>query len=661
MSGADRALARIDLEGVEPTCLWHPYSDGHVERDRLGAWREAFRHPHWNPHTRWRVETDETGRTVLAVQHADAFLITGEPTWADYTVTAGVRQYFPFNINPSVNLGYRQDCLSGVAARLRDVRSYYFYCLENHAGLVLYRVEDDNLIVLAREWVAVDRARHHELRLDCRGDRLTCFFDGRPAFRVRDGSYPAGPCGLRTNSKAAFVGVEVTVDAEAAATNAARRAAGEATLAERRRAHAQPVLETELPQPLGRPGRLQLRRVEAERAWGFFWIADPAASGRPAAVAACSLDGEVRWQREIDPPPSGAVVPKSYDVDQDGTDDLLLACGSRLCVLCGRTGQPLADVPFPLAGPLMGTPGQTAPIGYAYAPQFRRPPAPRDLLLLDGDSGGGLNAWCYDLAGCLRWHTTLPFRFGHNMYFADVDGDGCEEAMLGHCLVRGDGTLVWAVEEMRYEPLGAMGIHADSVVLGDLTGDGSLRLASVAGDDGVLFADGTTGKLLNRRRIGHAQGISAARYVRDVPGLQVLAGTRHRAYGIFVLFDGHGQPLHRWQPDLVNQNGTPVNWEGDGEELLLLLSPDSGRGLFDWQGRLVVPFTGPLATAHLVAAQPVGADPRDRLIAQHGDRIAIFGPARDPCPVDGRLYAPRREYWRGHTLGVVSHAHWAAA
>ena len=34
MSAPDQTLAQIDLEGVTPTCLWHTYSDGHVERER---------------------------------------------------------------------------------------------------------------------------------------------------------------------------------------------------------------------------------------------------------------------------------------------------------------------------------------------------------------------------------------------------------------------------------------------------------------------------------------------------------------------------------------------------------------------------------------------------------------------------------------------------
>ena len=224
-------------------------------------------------------------------------------------------------------------------------------------------------------------------------------------------------------------------------------------------------------------------------------------------------------------------------------------------------------------------------------------------------------------------------------------------------LLNGDGDLLWSIEEMHYSPYGAKGIHADSVVIGDLEGNGTLRLASVAGDDGVLFVDAATGRLLRRDRIGHAQGISAARYVKDEPGIQVLAGTRHRAYGIFVLYNGRGDRLFRWQPDIKNQNGSPVNWRGDGEELLLLRSSDSGDGLFDAQGRLVVPFAGELELGG-VLPHPLGEDRRDRLIVLTPDRIAVYRQDQ-PIPNDQkRIYHPVRHYWRGSTIGVISYPNW---
>lgn len=656
-----RVLASIDLQGVTPTWLWHRYSDGSVERERLGQWRDAFVHSHWAPHTYWAVFSDDCSSDdpYLLSRLGDRMLLTGERDWRDYTISAGVRQFFAYNIAPAVNLAYRPDCLSGLVCRMRDVRSYYLYCLENHDRVTLYRVEDDNLWVLGREYLSIDRARFHALTLECCGDRLVCRFDGRQVITARDDAYPTGPCGLRANSKAGFREVRVIADEPAWRVYLNTRDQKARELDEVRTHYPQPVLERELRRPLAETATAQLRRVDAEDAWGFFWLTEGPAG--PVQATAATLEGEILWSTPLEGGREKSAIPtmaKAWDLDHDGYDELLLVDAEKVKILAGRTGELVAERPLPLSGPLMGVPGELAPASYLYGVQFRPRPATMDILVLDGDAGGGRNVWCYDSNLELRWHRLLPFAFGHNMCFYDVDGDGADEAMLGHCLLAGNGDLLWSLEEMHYVPYGAMGIHADSVVVGDLEGNGTLRLASVSGDDGVLFADAANGQLLRRDRIGHAQGISAGRYVKDEPGLQVLAGTRHRAYGIFALYNGRGDRLHRWQPDLVNQGGQPVNWQGDGEELLLLRSPDSGYGLFDWQGRLVVPFTGPLAEIGGAVPHPLGPDPRDRLLVVGPERVALYGPDR-PLPADQhRVYSPRRAYWRGGTLGVISHPGW---
>lgn len=656
----ERVLARIDLSGVTPTWLWHSYSAGTVEKERLRDWWDAFRHPHWQPTTYWAVVPAERDARYLLSLLGDRMLLTGEREWRDYTITAGVRQFHAFNISPSVNLSYRSDCLNGLVFRVRDVRSYYFYCLENYDRVTLYRIEDDNQWVLGQEFVQIDRTKFHVLSVRCQGDRITCLFDGRQIFAAIDDAYPSGWCGLRANSKAGFRGVKVTADEVGWNVYLNTKDREERELADLRAEYPQPVFDREIPRPLPGPGSLQLRRVDAEDRWGFFWLAGEGAG--PERVAAASMEGEVLWTADLkgaaeeNPAPA---LPKAYDIDHDGYDELLILDANKVKVFSGRTGELMAERDFPMAGPLMGVPGRPAPIGYMYAVQFRKPPAPMDIILLDADPGGGRNVWCYDHHLDLRWHRLLPFPFGHNMCFFDVNGDGGDEAMLGHCLIDGDGELLWSIEEMHYIPYGAMGIHADSVVIGDLEGNGTLRLASVAGDDGVLFVDAATGELLRRDRLGHAQGISAASYLKDEPGIQVLAGTRHRAYGIFALYNGRGDRLFRWQPDRVNQNGRPVNWRGDGEELLLLNSPDSGHGLFDARGRLVVPFTDELEKLNSgVIPHSFGDDPRDQLLALTPERIALYRQDRPIPATQEKVYCPVRDYWRGKTIGVISHPNW---
>lgn len=663
-----RPLARIDLSGVEPGWLWHHYSDGSLEAGPFKDWFDAFCHPHWGAHTYWSVapsESDGEGQgPYLLCKLGDRMLLTGDRHWRDCTISAGVRQFFCWNISPSVNLSYRADCLNGLALRVRDVRSYYFLCLENYDRVTLYRIEDDEQTILGQVFTPLDRTRFHQLSAHCRGDRITCSLDGRQVFSVADDTYPAGWFGLRSNSKSGFLDVQVTTDEPAWQGHVSRMGARDRELAALRERYPQPVLVREIPRPFDGPGSLQLRRAEARGQapgadggeWGFFWLD---ADLRRAAAA--DMEGQIRWTVDLEGVAPESPAPpsvKACDTNGDGCEDLLLIDCNKVKLFDGRTGEKVAERPFPVSGPLTGIPGQPAPIGYLYAVQLRPPPAPMDILIQDADPGGGRNVWCYDRHLELRWHRTLPFAFGHNMHFFDVNGDGADEAMLGHCLLNGEGDILWSIEEMHYSPYGAMGIHSDSVVIGDLEGNGTLRLASVAGDDGVLFVDAATGEILQRDRIGHAQGITAARYVRDEPGIQVLAGTRHRAYGIFTLYNGRGECLHRWQPDFVNQNGRPANWTADGEELLQLSSPDSGTGLFDWQGRLVVPFEGDLQRGAVVPHPLRAHDPRDQLLCVTPERIALYTQDR-PIPADQqKLFAPERHYWRGSTIGVISHPRW---
>lgn len=658
-----RDLAAIDLKNARPAWLWNSYSDGSAERLYFEGWWDGLVHPRWGKGTYWKIELSQDGTPFLMSLLGDRMLLTGDRTWTHYRVSADVRQYHSLNINPSVNLAYRQACLNGLVARVRDVRSYYLYCLENYDRLTLYRVEDDSLVVLDQKFVHLDPTRFYRLDLWCSGSRIRCGFEGKHALEASDCSYLSGWCGLRANSKCGFRDIRVTADSDEWSAYLILRDREQRALEELRATYPAPAAEKRFVKPLQGPGQLIIRGGDAKSS-GFYWISDFRLGGRNS-VAAATMDGEVRWLNRLEGPlehedGTSLSSAKSYPVRRSGCDDLLILDGGKVKLYAGENGELLAERPYPLAGPLMGHPGKPAPIGYAYAVQFRHPPAPMDIIILDADSGGGRNVWCFDSELNPRWTLHLPFAFGHNMFFSDVDRDGRDEAMLGHCLVNGDGEIVWSIDEMHYAPYGAMGIHADSVVIGDLEGNGTLRLASTSGDDGVLFVDARNGEILRRDRIGHAQGLSAARYVRDVPGIQVLAGTRHRAYGIFVLYDGRGNRLHRWQPDMLNQNGIPVNWRGDGEELLHLSSPLSGHGLFDWRGRLVVPFPEELARLEVgsVVVHPAGDDPRDRLIGVGEEDIVVWGPGA-PLPADRRrIYNPRREYWRGRTIGVISFPGW---
>ena len=114
------------------------------------------------------------------------------------------------------------------------------------------------------------------------------------------------------------------------------------------------------------------------------------------------------------------------------------------------------------------------------------------------------------------------------------------------------------------------------------------------------------------------------------------------------------RPKH---PDPIGHPGGPVNWTGDGQELVFIGSY-RGLSLYDGHGRKVVElpaawcnednFKG--ARPNLAFADVLG-DSREELIHSFGGVVTVYTQDRPPSD-PGRIYAPRRR-------GILSLPHWA--
>ena len=128
--------------------------------------------------------------------------------------------------------------------------------------------------------------------------------------------------------------------------------------------------------------------------------------------------------------------------------------------------------------------------------------------------------------------------------------------------------------------------------------------------------------------------------------------------GIVPFVNGRGSLLGRMYPDPIGHpGGPPVNWTGDGQELVFIGSY-RGLSLYDGHGRKVVElpaawcnednFKG--APPNLAFADVLG-DSREELIHSFGGVVTVY--TQDRPPFDpGRIYAPRRR-------GILSRPHWA--
>jgi hypothetical protein len=331
-----------------------------------------------------------------------------------------------------------------------------------------------------------------------------------------------------------------------------------------------------------------------------------------------NLEGELLWET-----PAAGEGPGQFkfaDLDGDGLKEIVSFWDSGFAVHRSDTGRQMAQAPHC-----------------------------DSVVLKDDGSAGGWTFWVLDASLQLRWTRTVQLPpMGHNINLCDVDGDGCEEILAGYHCYKGDGQLLWSVEEARYWDVIHGARHPDSVIAGPLW-PGTVRAAYASGGEGFILVDATDGRVLARRTVGHVQGVMVGKFAKDIPGHQIMVGTRHQNYGILCCFDGEGQLIGRFQPDYISQGGTVVNWTGEGEEHLLLSSSNPVLGLWDYRGNHLLDlrdldlFAGvPLAERNPGVCYPVDVcgDARDELALQWKGELYVYTQEK---PFAGpRLFTPER-------------------
>ena len=197
------------------------------------------------------------------------------------------------------------------------------------------------------------------------------------------------------------------------------------------------------------------------------------------------------------------------DLDGDGAPEVVSIVWDVLTVFDGATGEVQAERKLPAdnfaqvkAGNLKGDPMRQQLVvkvnDAAYPPyEYGNP-----TYVLDSDLSE-------------MWMTPLYHGSGHAPVCIDVDGDGCDEILIGYNLVDHDGRIVWQipVENATRE-------HADNINPEDLDGDGRIEIAYSGSID--FFIAGADGEILWKRPHEHSQNTTFGRYRADVDGLTVI-------------------------------------------------------------------------------------------------------------------------------------------
>ena len=237
------------------------------------------------------------------------------------------------------------------------------------------------------------------------------------------------------------------------------------------------------------------------------------------------------------------------------------------------------------------------------------------------------------------------------------DGDGRDEVLASCRLLSPTGETLWrmeAIADIEGRP-GAR--HIDFAVIGEFAGDQELDPTVFACAGGVYVVDGRSGRTRVHHCCGHTQGGKIGKFRPELPMLELAGRNRWGSMGIVPFVNGRGSLLGRMHPDPIGHPGGPVNWTGDGQELVFIGSY-WGLGLYDGHGRKVVElpaawcnednFKG--ARPNLAFADVLG-DPREELIHSFGGVVTVYTQDRPPSD-PGRIYAPRRR-------GILSLPHWA--
>jgi hypothetical protein len=106
------------------------------------------------------------------------------------------------------------------------------------------------------------------------------------------------------------------------------------------------------------------------------------------------------------------------------------------------------------------------------------------------------------------------------------------------------------------------------------------------------------------------------------------------------LFDADGNLLAQAEPMHMGSVTLPVNWRGDGQELVLLSGNVREGGMVDGHFRRAVVFPDDGHPDLTSAVLDLTGDPRDEVVLWDQERVWIY--TQDgPAPV-GRVYAPVR-------------------
>lgn len=270
---------------------------------------------------------------------------------------------------------------------------------------------------------------------------------------------------------------------------------------------------------------------------------------------------------------------------------------------------------------------------------------PSDILIKDRYA----RLWVYNKDLELLWKFNHN-NTGHFPYGYDFNGDGKDEIFSCYNMIDSEGKLMWKL------PIDVD--HTDEIIVDRFNPDEEERIAIVSGWEGFMIVD-KQGHILKRDINGHGQRISAANYCPDRKGLEICTTTYWEYQGIIYLYDCDGNELWYMEPSTNGNIIAPVNWQGDGTELILLNGNTALGGMLDGEGDRVVTFPDDGHPDMCAEVINLTGDARDEIVLWDDKKMYIYTQDR-PCEITDKEYIPDKypHYNCSNYRGEFSFAKW---
>ena len=302
--------------------------------------------------------------------------------------------------------------------------------------------------------------------------------------------------------------------------------------------------------------------------------------------------------------------------------------------LDGRTGTIKKSAKTPFSddddADLIGVPYQTYaferinPDGIRIC-NFRGKERPADILIKDRYC----RIYALDEDLNMMWKFKSPTNTGHCPLPIDIDGDGKDELLVGYKLLDSDGQMLWSY------PISED--HTDEIVAGKwMPGEDEGHFACVSGKAGFFIGD-FYGNIVARDMVGHAQRVSIANYCPEREGREIVVTNYWGHQGVIFLYDCYGNQIWEMENEMNGNILAPVNWDGDGTELILTNADAKKGGLLNGRGVRAVEFPDDGHPVLCCESLDLTGDERNELVVWDYHSMYIY--TQDDCPKE-QTYHP---------------------